>query len=317
LFKPYPDGGAPGEVLYDPTGRAPIGVLEATATAIFKLKGETFDQPEYAYFSKYLLDEQIRVFGLDVPPDIVPYPLKVSSVYFDRQHLPGGLLAKRALPFLISDAYPGVLMPLHKSFWPEKLRSQWAPNDATDLSVEEPVHTLDITVSPSELEGVRRLLRGDASQGDTGQSPRPIDSNAPQTEQLFLKGLAHANGEGMPQNFSRARHYWSLAADLGHAPSMHNLGAFFANGSGGKADFKTAVKYFRLAAENGLAQAQLELGRQHLRKDSGIYSRKEAMKWLTHAVEQNNAEAKNLIEMHGLQEEEPSSGLLSRLFGRK
>jgi TPR repeat protein len=438
LFQPHPEGGAPGEVLYDPLGRAPTDVLEAVSKVIFGLKGKAFDEPDFAYFSNYLADEHIRVFGLDVPTTIVPYPLKVSSIYFDRQHLPGGLLAQRLLPILISDAHPGVATPLPKVFWPDYLRSQWAPNDVNDtipdylknahtqhvrdyapfadpalyhlepysfaeeglhwyrgtdvrqnyekariaweksaatgnaagqnglgmlyedglgvaadlqralayfelaaaqdygvakasadrvrrrlrgeapqLTIEEPARSIDITVTQGELDYVRGLLSGEAIQAPAQKFSHTTEPGDSKEDVLFHKGMANAMGDGVPQNSARARHYWSLAADLGHAPSMHNLATLHANGAGGKADFKTAVKYFRQAGDIGFAPAQLELGKQHLRKGSGIYSRKEAFKWLTLAAEQDSAEAKTLIEEQGLQDEEPGQGFLSRLFGRR
>lgn len=120
-------GGAPGEVLYDPQGRTPPEDLAAVAQTVFSLKGRRMDDPALAYFSDYLADEMIRVFGIDVPATIVPYPLKASTTYFDRRHLPDGRLAQRVLPVVISDSRPGAVMVLPLPLWPQHLREAWSP----------------------------------------------------------------------------------------------------------------------------------------------------------------------------------------------
>jgi len=125
LFTPESPVGAPGEVVYDPTGRAPAAALHDVAQALFALKGRPFDDPALAAVSQYLADEKTRAFGLDVPAAISPYPLKIASTWFDRQYLPGKVLAHRSFPVIISPAQPGLLLFLPAVVWPAVLLQAW------------------------------------------------------------------------------------------------------------------------------------------------------------------------------------------------
>ncbi|MEJ8835286.1 hypothetical protein [Ramlibacter sp. AN1133] len=125
LFTPEPHGGAPGEVVYDPTGRAPAAALDEVAQAILALKGKPFDDPALAGISKYLADETTRAFGLDVPASISPYPLKIASTWFDRGYLPGTVLAHRSFPLIVSPAQPGLVLFLPAVVWPAVLLQAW------------------------------------------------------------------------------------------------------------------------------------------------------------------------------------------------
>jgi TPR repeat protein len=49
--------------------------------------------------------------------------------------------------------------------------------------------------------------------------------------QLGLIAMESSGGSGAPDPIEAAR-YWTLAADLGHTPSLWNLGIFHMNGFG-------------------------------------------------------------------------------------
>lgn len=125
LFTPGRFDGAPGEVVYDPTGRASAPLLDFMAQALFSLKGKRLSDPALAAFSDYLADETTRVFGLDVPEAVSPYPLKVASTFFDRNYLPGTVIAQRCFPVLVSDAHPGMVLFLPAAVWPAVLLQGW------------------------------------------------------------------------------------------------------------------------------------------------------------------------------------------------
>lgn len=125
LFQPEPYGGAPGEVVYDPAGRAPPEALDEVAELLLSLKGKNLPDPALAGFSDYLTDEGIRVFGLDVPQQICPYPLKVSTTFFDRGYLPGHRITQRSFPVVVSDPHPGIVVFLPAAVWPAALVKAW------------------------------------------------------------------------------------------------------------------------------------------------------------------------------------------------
>ncbi|HET8746474.1 MAG TPA: hypothetical protein VFM98_12775 [Ramlibacter sp.] len=125
LLAPEAPGGAPGEVVYDPTGRAPAAALDDVAQALLALKGQAFEDPALAGVSKYLADENTRAFGLDVPPAISPYPLKIATTYFDRGYLPARVLAHRTFPVVLSPVQPGIVLFLPAVLWPAVLLQGW------------------------------------------------------------------------------------------------------------------------------------------------------------------------------------------------
>lgn len=125
LFTPEPYGGAPGEVVYDPGGRASAAALDEAAQLLYSLKGRRLPDPALAAFSDYLTDEMVRAFGLDVPEAISPYPLKVATTFFDRGYLPGTVIAQRCFPAVVSDAHPGIVVFLPAAVWPAVLLQGW------------------------------------------------------------------------------------------------------------------------------------------------------------------------------------------------
>ena len=118
-------GGATGEVVYDPTGQAPAAVLHEVAQALLSMKGQRIEDPALAHFSAHFANGKTRVFGLDVPPAISPYPLKVATTFFDRGYLPGKVLAHRSFPIVISPSLPGMVLFLPAVVWPAVLLQAW------------------------------------------------------------------------------------------------------------------------------------------------------------------------------------------------
>lgn len=258
-------GGAPGEVLYDPQGRAPPDDLVAVAKTVYSLKGKRMEDPALAYFSDYLADEMIRVFGIDVPASVIPHPLKASTTYFDRRHLPDGRLSQPVLPVVISDSRPGAVMVLPLPLWPRHLREAWAP-----------------PAPPAP---------------DFGPPGTP--------EALFNEGFARFTGKGVPQDPPRARELWVEAASAGHVEAMYNLGGLYATGTGTARHVEIALRYLRQAAERGHLPSQLTLGRLLLLKTEPTHDRKEAARWLQCAADQDSDEAHDLLDRHGLREPDP------------
>jgi hypothetical protein len=119
------DGGAVGDVVYDPAGRAPAAVLDEVAYILSELKAQPFDDPALGEFSGYLAGTTTRVFGLDVPAAISPYPLKIATTWFERRHLPGNVLAQRSFPVVTSAAHPGIVLFLPRAAWPGPLLQAW------------------------------------------------------------------------------------------------------------------------------------------------------------------------------------------------
>lgn len=61
-------------------------------------------------------------------------------------------------------------------------------------------------------------------------------------------------------NYSRAVHFYQLAAELGHTGAQYNLGLMYEMGLGVMVDRNRAAGWYRLAAEKGNVHAQHHLG---------------------------------------------------------
>ena len=79
-----------------------------------------------------------------------------------------------------------------------------------------------------------------------------VRAEAGDTEAQVNLGLMYYNGEGVPEDKSRALEWTRKAAEQGNAVGQYNLGVTYAN----KFDYEEAVKWFRKAAEQGHAGAK-------------------------------------------------------------
>lgn len=115
-----------GEVVFDPLGKMqPVQLLEA-AEQLFSLKGTTPNVLDQQNYAAHLTNEFTRVFNYPFPQSLATLPLKMSSMWFEYRHLPGGLLAMKVFPIIVSEQNPNYIMPLPSYFWPNNLfKDKW------------------------------------------------------------------------------------------------------------------------------------------------------------------------------------------------
>ncbi|WP_426336478.1 hypothetical protein ACN9MY_28410 [Pseudoduganella sp. R-31] len=111
------DANCPGEVLYDLRGIPTGEELGPIATTIFDYKGTRPLDHRLAFLSDHLMHERTRSFGLPLPLRLSSSDLRLTTIFFDRKHLPGGYLQSGLVPLLIHDAYPGIVTVLPERFW--------------------------------------------------------------------------------------------------------------------------------------------------------------------------------------------------------
>lgn len=71
----------------------------------------------------------------------------------------------------------------------------------------------------------------------------------------------YAVGQGVPQNYFKAKQYFLQAADKGHAKSLDGLGHMYSIGYGvSSIDEQKALYYYQQAADKGDINAMLTLG---------------------------------------------------------
>jgi hypothetical protein len=89
-------------------------------------------------------------------------------------------------------------------------------------------------------------LRTKANQGDA-------------IAQLSL-GVIYDQGQGVPQDYAEAVHWFRKAADQGHSLAQYLLGGMYYLGQGVPQDYIEASRWFQQAAEQGNTLAQSALG---------------------------------------------------------
>ena len=105
--------------------------------------------------------------------------------------------------------------------------------------------------------------------------------------QMFEKGI------GMPPNISRAIHYYQLAAQQEHFPSMLKLAQIFSDDKGYQ-DFEKSLQWYTYAAQNGEVQAQLYLADYYQNEKP---DKVQAKHWLEKALRQLFPDAQDLTKV--------------------
>jgi SEL1 protein len=77
-------------------------------------------------------------------------------------------------------------------------------------------------------------------------------------------GRMYMRGEGVEQNFDRAKIWFERGDGLKDAQSQYGLGLLYLNGYGIKADAAQAIEFFKKAAAQDYAAAQVQLGYLYL-----------------------------------------------------
>lgn len=73
-------------------------------------------------------------------------------------------------------------------------------------------------------------------------------------------GFAYATGQGVPQDFQKARYWWEKSAAQGNPEAQVNLGIMYVVAHGVPQNFHKAKQWYEKAARQGNAQAQFNLG---------------------------------------------------------
>jgi TPR repeat protein len=87
----------------------------------------------------------------------------------------------------------------------------------------------------------------------------PLAKQGVAEAQHFL-GVLYEKGQGVLQDFGRARQWYEKAAAQGNADAQYNLGLMYDYGYGVPQDYGQARQWYKEAAAQGLANAQFNLG---------------------------------------------------------
>jgi hypothetical protein len=238
---------APGDIVYDPAGRVPWMELYEAGQRLQGLKGRDFDDPALTGVSKHLESETARVFGLAVPRSVMPYPLLMSSTWFQRSHLMGQMLAQPVLPIVISDELPGFAMPLPVACWPEEVKALWRP-------ALESRHIPPDYIPPDDLAHLRPM-------------------------NLVEEGFLYSRGgeNDVPVNHEKAYAAWRKSADVdADSSAFRSLARMYEEGLGVPVDLGQALIHYERAmvlGEGGMLDSVLRVRKRIAQSKPGLLAR--------------------------------------------
>ena len=99
-------------------------------------------------------------------------------------------------------------------------------------------------------------------------------------------GYKYSKGEGVPQDYKKAFHWYTLAASQNDILAQVNLGFMYAEGQGVEQDYKKAFEWYTKAANQGEATAQYCLGLLYDEGHGVAQDYSQALKWYTKATDQ-------------------------------
>jgi hypothetical protein len=110
---------------------------------------------------------------------------------------------------------------------------------------------------------------------------------------MFNLGLLYDNGQGVAQDYVKAREWYEKAADKGEASAMTNLGWLYANGRGVAQDYPKAREWYEKAADKGEATAMRNLGLLFANGQDVAQDYAKAREWYEKAAAKDNSDSMN------------------------
>src|SRR5262249_9752057 len=99
-----------------------------------------------------------------------------------------------------------------------------------------------------------------------------------ETTAMSNLGWLYANGQGVAQDYAKARRWYEKAADKGETTAMLNLGLLYDNGQGVAQDYAKAREWYEKAAAKGNANATINLKKLPISEAAGTGRYAQALK---------------------------------------
>jgi hypothetical protein len=112
------------------------------------------------------------------------------------------------------------------------------------------------------------------------------------TDAMANLGWLYQNAQGVAQDYVKARELYQKAADNGNTDAMNNLGSLYENGQGVAQDYVKARELYQKAADNGDADAMNGLGWLYQNAQGVAQDYVKAREWYEKAADNGNADAK-------------------------
>jgi TPR repeat protein len=126
-------------------------------------------------------------------------------------------------------------------------------------------------------------------------APRVTPQSAPLAPKDVSAMYSQANryyfGQGVAQDYAKAREWYEKAADQGNVDAMFNLGFLYANGQGVAQDYSKAREWYEKATANDNASAMVNLARLYANGQGVAQDYAKAREWYEKAVAKDNVSA--------------------------
>jgi TPR repeat protein len=149
------------------------------------------------------------------------------------------------------------------------------------------------TVSVAQREAERLAAEKSAEEkaAEDGHAQTKFEIVKAEAEQ-GAADAQHWLGENGSMNDAEAVKWFRLAAEQGHAGSLHNLGVVYSGRVPALKDKAEAVKWFRKSTEKGSVDAQYELGKMYRDGEGVPEDDVESYAWFSVAVANGNGIAR-------------------------
>ena len=117
-------------------------------------------------------------------------------------------------------------------------------------------------------------------------------------------GLLYANGQGVAQDYAKAREWSEKGAAKGYVDAMVDLGLLYGNGQGVAQDYAKAREWFEKAAAVGNTDAMRNLGLLYANGQGAAQDYAKAREWFEKAAAKHDASAKEALERLSIREAE-------------
>jgi len=114
------------QIVYSPSGVAPLDCLLATSSRIFALKGTEPEHPEERRLANMITDEYERALDWKVPTTLTDgFDVVTTIGMIPRTYVPGRILAQGYFPIL-ADPKTSLALLVPSQYWEKSFRGEWA-----------------------------------------------------------------------------------------------------------------------------------------------------------------------------------------------
>src|SRR5262245_6778407 len=108
---------------------------------------------------------------------------------------------------------------------------------------------------------------------------------------MFSLGGLYQNGQGVAQDYAKAREWYEKGAAKGDASAMFSLGGLYESGAGVAQDYAKAREWYEKGADKGGAEAMTNLGVLYEKGYGVTQDHAKAREWFEKAADKSEAEA--------------------------